>query len=220
MDFYLTEIKANNQEGIRIQFPMNPEQVALTTGVITQDYTIMQLGEVRIPFGNKLDVVSWEGKLPGAARADMSFVKAWTEPAELFAILKKFKETGVTLRLLITETPINLDVFIEQFDPKWQGGFGDIDYTLTLTEDKEMKIYTVEESQAKNTVSTTTVATSRTSKPKPKTYTVKPGDSLWKIAQKELGNGARYPEIAKLSKPPLGSDPNKIYPGQVLTLPA
>ena len=48
-----------------------------------------------------------------------------------------------------------------------------------------------------------------------KTYTVKSGDSLWAIAQKQLGNGNRYPEIKSLNN--LSSD--TIHPGQVLKLP-
>ncbi|WP_171175128.1 peptidoglycan-binding protein LysM [Ruegeria sp. HKCCD8929] len=50
-------------------------------------------------------------------------------------------------------------------------------------------------------------------------YTVAKGDSLWKISEKTLGNGARYQEIFEANKPML-SDPDKIYPGQVLRIPA
>ena len=49
-------------------------------------------------------------------------------------------------------------------------------------------------------------------------HTVVKGDSLWKIAEKHLGNGARYPEIFEANKPML-SDPDKIYPGQMLRIP-
>lgn len=46
-------------------------------------------------------------------------------------------------------------------------------------------------------------------------YTVKKGDSLWKIAATYLGNGSKYPEIATLNN----IKDNFIYPGQVLKLP-
>ncbi len=48
-----------------------------------------------------------------------------------------------------------------------------------------------------------------------RTYTVVAGDSLWGIAQRQLGNGWRYPEIVSLNN--LRS--NFIYAGQVLVLP-
>lgn len=54
---------------------------------------------------------------------------------------------------------------------------------------------------------------SRPSKPTPKSYTVKRGDTLWGICRKQLGNGNRYPEIAKLNKI---TNPNLIFPGQVI----
>ena len=50
------------------------------------------------------------------------------------------------------------------------------------------------------------------------TYTVKPGDSLSKIAKHELGDGNAYMEIFNLNRDQL-TDPDKIQPGQVLKLP-
>lgn len=49
-------------------------------------------------------------------------------------------------------------------------------------------------------------------------YTVQKGDSLSKIAKVYLGNAMKYPEIFEANKPML-SDPDKIYPGQVLRIP-
>lgn len=51
-----------------------------------------------------------------------------------------------------------------------------------------------------------------------KFYTVKPGDSLSKIAKSFYGNAMKYTEIFEANKPML-TDPNKIYPGQVLRIP-
>lgn len=49
-------------------------------------------------------------------------------------------------------------------------------------------------------------------------YTVKAGDSLSKIAQNVYGNSGSYMKIFEANKPML-SDPDKIYPGQVLRIP-
>jgi LysM repeat protein len=61
--------------------------------------------------------------------------------------------------------------------------------------------------------------------PNAPTYTVQPGDSLWQIAHDHLGDGARYPEIARLNygahQPDgrtLTSD-HWLHPGWTLTLP-
>jgi len=47
------------------------------------------------------------------------------------------------------------------------------------------------------------------------TYTVKEGDTLWGIAQAQLGDGSRYGEIKSLN----GLSSDTIYPNQVLRLP-
>jgi len=52
----------------------------------------------------------------------------------------------------------------------------------------------------------------------PATYTVKPGDTLSKIAKQVLGNAQAYMEIFNLNRDQL-SDPDKIQPGQVLKIP-
>lgn len=49
-------------------------------------------------------------------------------------------------------------------------------------------------------------------------HTVEKGDTLWAIAEKTLGSGAKYPEIFEANKPML-THPDKIYPGQVLRIP-
>jgi nucleoid-associated protein YgaU len=51
-----------------------------------------------------------------------------------------------------------------------------------------------------------------------RTYTVVKGDTLSKIAKAMYGNANKYPEIFEANKPML-SDPDKIYPGQVLRIP-
>ncbi|HLU92571.1 MAG TPA: peptidoglycan-binding protein LysM [Membranihabitans sp.] len=56
--------------------------------------------------------------------------------------------------------------------------------------------------------------------PKPEStfYEVKSGDSLSKIAKAHYGDPMKYPLIFEANKPML-SDPDKIYPGQVLRIP-
>lgn len=51
------------------------------------------------------------------------------------------------------------------------------------------------------------------------TYTVKPGDTLSKIAKEHLGDANAYMDIFQANKDQL-QDPDKIKPGQVLKLPA
>lgn len=124
---------------------------------------------------------------------------------------------------LLFET--NLKVSMEEYEIEEDAKNGlDIKVTIKL---KQYKQYGTKEvkisiTQAKTTTkATATVSQPRTteSAPKPKTYTVVKGDTLWNIAKKNLGNGARYTEIYNLNKDKI-KNPNLIYPGQVLTLPS
>lgn len=51
-------------------------------------------------------------------------------------------------------------------------------------------------------------------------YTVVRGDCLYNIAKKFYGNGSRYTVIYDANRSVIGGNPNRIYPGQVLTIPA
>ncbi len=50
-------------------------------------------------------------------------------------------------------------------------------------------------------------------------HTVERGDTLGKIAKKVYGNAMKYPVIFEANRPML-THPDKIYPGQVLRIPA
>jgi len=49
-------------------------------------------------------------------------------------------------------------------------------------------------------------------------HEVKKGDTLWAISKRAYGNGAKYETIFEANRPML-SDPDKIYPGQMLRIP-
>ena len=94
---------------------------------------------------------------------------------------------------------------------------------MTFVENKDIKVYTTAELNIRPAAKTNDTSATA-SRPEPaaasaKTSTVKSGDCLWNIAKKYLGSGADYSKIYELNKGTIGSNPNLIYPGQVLTLP-
>ena len=52
-----------------------------------------------------------------------------------------------------------------------------------------------------------------------RSYTVKSGDSLSRIAERELGDGSKWRAIYDANRDAI-KDPDLIYPGQVLNLPS
>ena len=66
----------------------------------------------------------------------------------------------------------------------------------------------------------TDVTKQDTKRQKTISHTVKPGESLWAIADQHLGDGSRYKEIVELNHDLLGARPSFLEPGWVLELPA
>ncbi len=61
-------------------------------------------------------------------------------------------------------------------------------------------------------------ATELRSRARPTSITVHSGDSLWKLAASQLGSGAAWPCIAQAN--PQLRDASRLFPGQILALPA
>jgi len=212
MDFYLTA-----PDGSRIHFPINPEQVAAQTGAKLHTFEVIALGDIALPRGRIPTRFTWDGILPGELRKDAAYVKAWRDPKELLGILSGWRMKGEKLRLLVTETPINHDVYIDTLEHIWAGGHGDAQYNITLAEARELIITT--QPQAGTQAQVQPEPPKRPAPPTPKTYTVKSGDSLWAIAKQTLGDGSRWREIYNANAGVIGKDPNLIKPGQTLRIP-
>jgi hypothetical protein len=218
MDFYLTA-----PDGRRIHLPMNPERITAQTGSKMQTFEVVNLGDISLPRGVVPTRFSWEGILPGEARKDTVFVKSWQDPKEIAGQISLWRASGEKVRLLVTETPINHDCYIENFEHTWGGGYGDCQYRIELVQARDLIIYTDAEWQAKGAQHPILVAfagqVARPASPPPRTYTVKPGDTLWAIAKQTLGDGSRWREIYDANADVIGDDPDLIYPGQVFRIP-
>lgn len=211
MEIYLTDTVT----GIKKQFPMLPDEIVTEAKTRFQSYDIMSLGEVKLPLGDELTGFSWSGILPGEARKGESYVQAWSSPLEMQGFWSSLRFYGHKAKLMVTDSPINHGVYLESYTAKLSGGVGDYTYTINFIMARDI-IVEIEGKEAPKAESATIKATDRGDQAKPKSYTVKKGDSLYKIAEKQLGSGSRYPEIAKLNGL---KDPNKIQIGQVLKLP-
>lgn len=146
-----------------------------------------------------------------------SYCEYETIPAPWTAVetLERWKSSRRPIRLTVTGTPINYAVTIRSFtyEPERAGSPGDIYYDLALKEYVFVAANTVQ--MAANSASVKSATTRQDSREIPKTYTVKPGDNLTKIA---LRYGLKWRDIYAKNTKVIGKNPNLIYPGQVLTL--
>lgn len=228
MDLYMTE----KSTGTKYALSLLPDSVKSKSSTSVISYNFISAGEVKMPNGQKLRQFSWNGVFPGASRRELPFVKKqhWKPPKEMVTVLDNWRKKGTRIILMLTGTSLNCEVYLSAFDHTWTGGAGDAEYCVTFIEAKDVKVYTVGEAKTSqsaktsNNISSGTRAASTskntiTQSEQTKTYMVKKGDTLWIIAQKQLGKGSRWQEIYNLNKKVIGSNPNKIKVGQVYVLP-
>lgn len=139
MDIYLTNLKTKD----RLRIPMLPEEISVKKANQFASYNIITIGDVRIPSGTSLDSFSWTATLPGKKRKNEPYVREWRKPNEIYKWITNLKAKNgkpVKARLLVTGTPINCDVYLQDFSPEPTGGYGDIEYSITLIQAKEIKV--------------------------------------------------------------------------------
>ena len=173
-------------------FPSLPEEIEGSGSAKYQSFTILSQGTVKVPKGTEVRSFSWDGVFFGAAKKKERIVKKndWKEPNSCVKKLEKWMKQGTVLNLIVTGTWINVDVTIASFKATPYGGYGNIKYSISFNEVKELKVYTTKDLKKKKKKKTKyRRACIKTGSMEPglsaDTYTVRPGDSLQKIASME-----------------------------------
>lgn len=135
MDIYLTA------DGERLRIPLLPDRLSVKMGTVSVGFTIIKNGEYKIPRGTSLTGYSWNGVFPGIAMNEASFVHDWQAPTRIIATLTRWMEENKIIHLMVTETTINDDVFIENFVFD-HFGVDNVSYTLTLTKYRPLIVTT------------------------------------------------------------------------------
>lgn len=149
---YITELDT----GTRIALPLPPEAVKCKAETRFVSYNIINVGEVKLPDGEKLTKFSWNGRLPGASMRNMRIVSAadWRSPKEIQGIFSRWRVSGKKLRLLVTGTTINHDVYLENYtvDNK---KLDSVEYSISFAVAKDIIVYTTTELNIENTTKRT-----------------------------------------------------------------
>lgn len=220
-DVYITDVET----GERLQLAYVPEKISGRSAARFQSYSIIERGEVKVPKGEALTEVSWDAILPGVGMRDYSFIKsmAWRSPESIIKLWTRWKREGTKLNLLITQTGVNLQVYLRDFSATAEGSMGNVKYSISFVEAKDLVIKTVEEVDAENAIAEAEAIgngevlpelNDRASLPMPTTTPFGVDETLWGVAQSVLGDGAKWVEIAAMN--PNITDVENIPAGTVL----
>ena len=132
MNFYLETI---NGTSTRLNFPIVPDQLNVSSGANTLSLNVINTGEAKIPRGEKATGYSWDGFLPGESMKNASFINkeanSWQSVEDIVGILEDWKKNGTPLKFVVGSI-VNTDVFIETFNRK-HFGQDHCKYSITLT---------------------------------------------------------------------------------------
>lgn len=209
-----------NAEKEKIQLPVLPQSFQISNGSSNESVNVVGLGEIIIMQSRPALQFSFSSFFPATKFPGLQ-VDSITKPLTLIQKINTWKASKKPIHFVATACGVDLYVTIENFQYSEEGGDpGTYQYSMTLKEYREITVRQVKVNIPKAT------ATVQKSEPRvdntvtPQTYTVKSGDCLWNIAKKFYGNGAKYTTIYNANKGVIGGNPNLIYPGQVLTIPA
>ena len=198
----------------KLQLPVKPSEFIVTVMSRNTVVNVIQIGDVNLMGKTGLREISLSSFFP-AKDYNFSNNSGRKEPLAYVEKIEAWRKSGEPIRVIITGV-LNMECSIESFSYGERDATGDIYYTMALKEYKKIKT-------RKATVTIATVKPSVRAVQAPttnagRTYTVKSGDCLWKIAKQFYGNGAEYPKIASANADKI-KNPNLIYAGQVLTIP-
>lgn len=207
--------------GSRIRIPVVPAEYTVTSEQDNTSVTVCNLGEVTLRGKRKLQQISFSSFFPRQYDSGYCDVRS-KSPITMVKKVEKMKRAG-SVKLIITGV-LSMKVTIESFEWGENDGTGDISYTLSMKEYRTVSIpasVLVKEQPAQPAAAGSDGGTSGRDQPETtgtQSYTVKSGDSLSAIARKLTGS-TNWQTIYEQNKSVIGSNPNMIKPGQVLTIP-
>lgn len=204
------------------QLPVNPPELKVKSSGNNQTYDTVKLGQVNVLKDKKLTDITISSFFPSSLNAPWVVASGILAqpPYYYINLLEQIRNNKDTMRLVVADLGVNMEVSIEDFEYGYEAQDDDVKFTLSLKESRENSI----KSMMFNADGSLSIAsgfefTRKLSKIIPTSYILKYGDDLWTVASSVLGMGSKYVDIQKYNRLILGRDPNILTPGTILRIP-
>lgn len=212
--------------------PVAPQKLQLKIKGANKTYTLINEGEINVLKTPGLTDIEFDALLPNVKYPFATYKSGFKRAKTFLEVLKKYKENKETFQFIVTRKlpngkmlfDTNMKVSLESYTIKEDAkNYGmDVMVTIKLKQYRDFATKTCNikfASSKPKIVPQPARAAENPPKATNQTYTVVKGDCLWNIAKKFYGNGSKYTVIYNANKDKI-KNPNLIYPGQVLTIPA
>lgn len=213
MEFYLGDIR----------LPVPISEVNVKSGSEINIVSLAKGGEIAFFKGRKLENISFSGFYPSECVSYCQYPD-FPSPESFCNQMKSIMEQGDPIRFIITDTDINNQFLIESFEKVYKvNGRGDIDFSISLIEYKELVIPQIAPPKKDSSKVTEKTPQKRpndkkNNNNKNRTHTVVRGDTLWGLAKRYYGDGSQYMKIFNANKGKI-KNPNLIIDGWKLVIP-
>ena len=188
----------------KIRFPVVPSSIGVNRSNNIDAESVIKLGEVPIFNGTSLKTIEFTSFFPNQEYSFCDYT-GFMKPYEFSEKIQKWMYEGKPLRVIVTDSPTNMQCLIQQFDTVEQDGTRDLYFTLNLLEYRPIEVPSLSgsntSSNSNNTQNTSRPSETNTnSNNQQKTHKVVRGDTLYDIAKKYYGKGSLYPKIKEANK--------------------
>ena len=204
----------------KIRFPVVPPSIGVNRSNNIDAESIIKFGEVPIFNGTALKTIELTSFFPNQEYSFCDYT-GFMKPYEFSEKIQKWMYEGKPLRVIVTDSPTNMQCLIQQFDTVEQDGTRDLYFTLNLLEYRPIEVPNLSNSSSNSSSDNLARPSEEITNNTQKTHKVVKGDCLWDIAQKHYGKGSLYPKIkeANKSKYPSLEKNNVIYVNWELIIP-
>ena len=197
----LTEIWFKTKDKA-IRLPIIPSEFERVIPANYETNNVIGLGDIATFGGNGLAQLSLSSFFPNHEYSFNAYSNV-PKPYDMVSHFKDWKNKGTVVRVILTGTDVNQEMYITNFSYGERDGTGDVYYTIDLLEYRPITIPVINENNSSNTQNTSRPTENNSSNANTstqKTHKVKKGDCLWDIAKKYLGKGSDYPKIKEANK--------------------